>query len=305
MPTDDPISSEILERLLSSGPADGPCLDADAVAALAEGRLCGDRRTAAMRHVASCADCRSWVADTAESLDDGRVVVRRWRPAMAAAAAAALVAALGWWAVRASAPASPREMVVAAADRMRDGHADVFGEFRPLTNAELAEPGPDAERGGMTLVTPAMSFIEGRPVFAWQPVAAATGYAVSARDEDGAVLFELESSEPRLAYPQALPPIASGTRFVWKVTARGPMGEVRGSRAARRLGDEEAVRYRRGLELLRADAPGRDGAILAAHWAIRFGLLAEAREAIGEPLTGASELERSTADYVARRIGAK
>ena len=55
-------------------PVESPdCLDADTLAALAEGSLEPAARVAAIQHVASCALCRQAVASVAKALDDGPI----------------------------------------------------------------------------------------------------------------------------------------------------------------------------------------------------------------------------------------
>lgn len=51
----------------------GDCLDAEGVAALAEGSMQGETRTRALRHVAQCALCRGAVASVAAALVDGPI----------------------------------------------------------------------------------------------------------------------------------------------------------------------------------------------------------------------------------------
>jgi hypothetical protein len=181
--------------------APGPnCLDDDTVAALAEGGLGTQARSAGLAHLATCGRCRRAVASVARALADpevargvreaehaGRLRVRRfgWTALGAAAAAAALLIA---WPPPADEPLPPHRAL-------------------PIT----AAPAPVG-------LWPVGLVDEARGL-RWTPVAGADRYRVTLFDADGSVRYEAELDHTEVALPDSVLP-KPGETLWWEVDAR-------------------------------------------------------------------------------------
>ena len=186
------------------------CLDADTVAALADGTLDAARRGRALGHVATCALCRRAVASVAEALADGPITHeveiiegrrRRLRGQLLKvvtplAAAAALVLLL-----------LPRH----------DNHPLVSTLRGPL-KADTDAPAPIGPRA--TAARPDR--------FVWTAVAHAQRYRLRLYDAEGGVLWTDETSDTAAALPKSVK-LSPRSRYFWKVEAQTESGRWSGS----------------------------------------------------------------------------
>jgi len=176
------------------------CLSDDAVAALAEGTLEAETRSAGLAHVATCDRCRRAVASVARALADpevaqevrtagfvGRPRIRWLGWATVGVAAAAAVLLLAW-------PPGLEEPL--------PSH-----RARPIT----AAPAPEA-------VWPVGTVAEARSL-RWTPVSGADRYRVTLFDAEGSVRYETELAGTEVALPDSVL-TAPGTTYWWKVDAR-------------------------------------------------------------------------------------
>jgi hypothetical protein len=176
------------------------CLDDETLAALAEGGLQPDIRSACLSHLAGCGRCRRAVASVARALANpevageirsieraGRPPVRRFVPiALGVAAAAAII--LFAWLPRLEDPAPPHRA-------------------SPIT----AAPAPEAV-GPVGPVSEAQSL-------RWTPVSGADRYRVTLFDANGSVIYEAELTGTSLALPDSVQ-LFPGRTYGWKVDAR-------------------------------------------------------------------------------------
>jgi hypothetical protein len=185
-------------RAGGEGVAIPQCLDDAALAAMAEGTLTGESRSAALAHLAVCERCRKAVASVARALADpevareartaergGRPRVRFTRVALGVAAAAAIV--LFVW---------PRQLQEPPPHRAP-----------PIT----AAPAPEA-------VYPVGPVADARSL-RWTSVAGADRYRVTLFDAAGTVLFETDLVDTVIELPDSVLPASGGT-YWWKVDAR-------------------------------------------------------------------------------------
>jgi hypothetical protein len=176
----------------------GECLDAEVIAALAEGSLDADSRAHALRHVAGCAACRRAVASVAGALVDGpitheiEVVEGRRRNrgrilrTAVPLAAAALVLLWLWSPTDALAP-------------HRGGNA-----------------GGDAQAPAALGPVGTVAVVHG---FDWTRVTGSVVYRFTLFDASGVVLYETQVSDTTLALPDSVRLDASRP-YLWKVQAR-------------------------------------------------------------------------------------
>ncbi len=176
------------------------CLDADTVAALADGTLDAARRGRALGHVATCALCRRAVASVAEALADGPITHEveivegrrsRWGrllwitiPLAAAAALVVLVPRSG-----------PKDSGLPV---LRDG--TIAGGQAPVLIAPRDRV-PPVER------------------FVWSSVSKVDRYRIRVYADDGALLWSSETTDTVLAAPTS-PALASRTPYFWMVEAQ-------------------------------------------------------------------------------------
>ena len=197
---------ESIASLASSRGAElegGPdCLEADTVAALADGSLPSDRRSAAVAHLAVCGHCRVELAAVCSALPD---------PAVGGAPRSRrrdVVAGLGLVACAAAA------ILVVAVHRPHDAPApqlrdDVLPAHVPATLAP---------RGS----------ISAAPVFRWSSAPSADRYHVTVFTADGAVVWETETADTTVAAP--ITPWHHDVNYFWKVAARTAFDRWSGSR---------------------------------------------------------------------------
>lgn len=287
----------------------GPCLDAGSVAAFVEGSLPADERAAVVRHLGDCGACLEWVGALERSgaveVAAGRPARAIVRPRFAAAVAAAVVmvaATFLWWTFGPASEAT-HERMIAALPGLRAAHAGLFDDFRTLTPEELAGGDVPIERGGIDELSPRGALPDGRPTLSWRAVPGAEKYRVRVRADDGSVLLERETTHTRLAWPADAPPIPDGASCVWRVAVEGAVAQSAGSVAVNVLRDPDRTRYETGLAAIASTAPRGVRSALAAHWALRFDLVAEAARIL-EPAEGdATGVERDTLAHVRRRLG--
>jgi hypothetical protein len=180
------------------GPAGPDCLDEETIAAIVDGTMDLTARSAATRHLASCARCRGAVASVVRGLADAAVAReitaidsgRRRRftrfvlPAVAAAALVVLV-------VR------PR-----GADDDRSGH-------RAPTITAAAAPVP---------LAPVAAVADAR-VLRWSTVAGADRYHVTLFDAGGRLVYEAQLADTAATLPDSVTLVA-GQSYLWSVEAR-------------------------------------------------------------------------------------
>jgi hypothetical protein len=204
----DPQPPQSLDRLRShfhtgETPIPRPdCLDADTVAALADGTLDAARRARALGHVATCALCRRAVASVAEALADGPITHeveivegRRSRSGR-----------LLWITIPLAAAAA---LVVLVS---RSGTKDSGGGLPVLRDSTIAgEPAP-------VLIAP-RDRVDRVDRFVWSSVSKASRYRIRLYTDDGALLWNSETADTALPAPRS-PALASGTPYFWMVEAQ-------------------------------------------------------------------------------------
>ena len=175
------------------------CLEDDLLAALAEGTLDAEARSAALAHVATCLRCRRAVASVARALADPQV--ERETPA-AARKRHPRVHWLGGAGLAAAAAAVLLLVVPPLIDEPSPPH-----RAAPVT----AAPAPEA-------VWPVGTVAEARSI-RWTAVSGADRYRVTLFDTDGVVRYETEVTGTVAALPDSALPVP-GETYWWKVDAR-------------------------------------------------------------------------------------
>lgn len=175
------------------------CLDVAAVAALADGSLPSAQRTAAIAHLAVCAQCRAELAEISSALRDPAIdaAIRpiRTRPAstrarfaglglLATAAAAILIVAV-------------RRPQQAIAPQLRD---DALPAIAPVAVA------PEG-------------VVAASSAFRWSRVRGADLYHVTIFTSDGTIVWEGETGDTTIAAP-ATAGLRRDVDYFWKVDAR-------------------------------------------------------------------------------------
>jgi len=175
------------------------CLEAETVAALAEGTLDAEARARALKHVATCLHCRGAVASVTAALADGPItheidVVegrrRRGRPVLRVAvplAAAATVLLLLW---------SPTNDTPGM-------HRGVGTQNRDVVPVPVGPIGAVANVHSLT----------------WTRVIGSDRYRVTLFDARGGVLYEREVNDTTAALPDSVR-LIPGQPYLWKVHAR-------------------------------------------------------------------------------------
>ena len=123
--------------------------------------------------------------------------------------------------------------------------------------------------------------------------------ALTVLNEDGETVLEQTRDAASLVWPANQAVLAPG-RYVWKLVATTAARRITATMAFARLDEVASVRYRKGLEAIKTRG-GPDGALLAAHWAARFGLWGEARRLLQDAEDG--PLVRETRDWVRAHLG--
>jgi hypothetical protein len=180
------------------GPATPDCLDEMTIAAVVDGSIDPTARSAATRHLASCARCRGAVASVVRGLADaavareitaidsgrGRRFTRFVLPAVAAAALVVLV-------VR------PR------------GADDDSSRHRAPTITAAAAPVP---------LAPVAAVAEAH-VLRWSAVPGADRYHVTLFDAGGRLVYEAQLADTAATLPDSVRLVA-GQSYLWSVEAR-------------------------------------------------------------------------------------
>jgi hypothetical protein len=197
----DLLRGVLAHRVGGEWPPTPDCLDDDTVAALAEGALDADARSAVLPHLAACTRCRGSVASVARGLADPDVA-RELRAAEATGpgrllrvarialplAAAAMVAVLVWpHGINETAPPAHRAP--------------------PITAAPA--PAPTAPVGA----------VADARALRWDAVPGADRYRVMLFDAQGSVLYETELAGTSQALPDTVM-LVPGRAYFWRVEAR-------------------------------------------------------------------------------------
>jgi len=170
------------------------CLDELAIADFIEGRLGPEARAPVVAHLLTCARCRSVVKATGRLLADTAVARatesrwRRWRLPLGVAAAAALVLLL--W------------------PRSTDDSGSTPA-LREPTLADTVAPIPIAPRGSVAQVDRLV----------WSSVPRAERYRLRLYDEEGAVLWTVETADTLVVLPDSIV-LAPRVTYFWKVEAQ-------------------------------------------------------------------------------------
>lgn len=171
-------------------------LTSEHLAAFLDGRLTGAERERAVRHFASCAECREELTELRDVLDAPRATgSRRW-VAVAAAAAAIVAFAMIPRMVRESSP---------------DGAARVRG-----SEAIQRPDGPSIEIVSPTdrsQVTP--TGLE----LSWRALGSGATYTVTVQDTTGSDVWSVSDTTTRVALPDTVR-LQPGHRYFWSVDAR-------------------------------------------------------------------------------------
>ena len=289
---DEPVNRFLVGCAASRGA--GPCPDASLVAGFAEGRLSEAEADLVLSHAAGCPECRTAIAELARlgAAGDaaGTAPPERPRPAgrllahpRAVAIAAAALVAIGVGALvvlRSQGPEASTDMdarLVAAARDLASAEPGLFSGFVPLSHSERVAAPDGRERGGLRLLGPTDVVLSGRPTFRWAPVPGAPRCVVTVARESGGTLWMRITAGAELPYPADAPGLEPGLRYAWTVETEAVLG---GKTSARRTfavaSREEAEAFARAQRAIDGHVPADLSALLAAHWALRHGLLEEA-----------------------------
>ena len=177
--------------------ATNECLDAETVAALAEGSLDAGTRARALRHLAGCALCRRAVASVAAALADEPITHEieiaegryGWRGKL----------------LRITVPLAAAAVLLLL---LRSPAAENGGGHRGA-----AEPGSQAPVP-VSPVGPVAAVHE----LVWTRVADADAYRVTLFDAEGRVAYEARATDTTTALPDSI--LVTGRPYLWKVEAR-------------------------------------------------------------------------------------
>jgi hypothetical protein len=226
--------------------------------------------------------------------DRRRSVVRR----VLVAAAALVVAGFGVGRFLSRGPAetaSVEERLVAAADVLAAKAPDLFAGFAPLPAKEL-ESGEPVARGGGALTWPVGVLLEAPKELRWRRPTGASRVEVAVTGEGVAWSQRVEGD--RVTAP-AWKPGSYAVRLRALDALAGQ--EVRGAFTVATPADAET--HRRALARIETDAPRDVRHLLKAHYALRHGLLTEAREAA--TAAGAEPATRPAAEALLRHVAAR
>ena len=306
MTTDDDTAAESVTRHVAGDGATATCPDGNLLAGFAERTLTVAETEAVATHASGCAACRSTLVDLAAALGRGgrRRHTRRARAVPRAGPRGvdeepcARTACGGPQALRgrrARARGSRRGDLGACPRAQRDSAARPRttpggGRTRPRGGAAAAR-GLRAARAGRDRTSRRRrssaaasassrrrtSCSPGRPTFRWLPVGGVTRYEVRLAKDGGATLFTRTSETPALDYPADVPALEPGGRYVWTVAVEAVLG---GRTEARRTfavaTPETSAKFAASTRALAEHAPEDLVDLLAAHWALRHDLVAEA-----------------------------
>jgi hypothetical protein len=247
------------------------CLDENSLAGLLEGRLPADEEEVARAHLLGCARCREAIGRVGLLHEEATTTAPRARARVLVVAAVLLLAVGAGVAMLLrrglDATDAPGRLVAAARDA---------AGFEPLDSAALLARPREVERGGVEVLAPRGAVLSGRPELDWDAVPGATSYRATVRGEDGVARLDATVAARPLPWPKDVAPLAAGGRFVAKVRALTPAGEVAGSEAFRVLSSAEFAAYEKDLAAVLSRAPEDLRGLVAAHLAARAGLWAEA-----------------------------
>lgn len=288
---DDPRAARLAEFAAKSRTRDdaSPCPDAGLVAGLAEGRLLPAEQVAVESHLVACDACRAAVADLVR--DRAPVLPAARRPAgklrrplrlAIPAAAAVLVAAASWALLHGSGTAGTDEALVASARDLATSRPDLFRGFEPLHPDEAIARAPAPNRGALALFSPAGKVLETRPAYRWETVPGVTLWHVTLRTADGETIWTADASAAEFAFPAARPELTAGTRYIWEAAGEGPLGPERSSRAFDVASAGERRDFDDAVREIGERVPSRLQTLVRAHFALRHGFHAAARDAAAE-----------------------
>lgn len=125
-----------------------------------------------------------------------------------------------------------------------------------------------------------------RPLFAWAAVEGADTYEVRLEDRQGKVLFQRETADAQLAYPEELPPLVRNAGYRWQVQAKaGGKALARNSTEFHVLAAQSVATLSQQEAAIKRSVPsGRDTTvhILLARLYMDYGLCAEAIQQLEE-----------------------
>jgi hypothetical protein len=282
-------------------------VDANLLAAYAEGRLTGERRARVEALLAVDPEAREIVASLAEDDDVHaaplRLVPRRvpWRTAALAAAGLLVGVALALWAPWKTTGQSLEEV----AARLAAQRPDLFAGFRPLDARELEAGGLSALRGGVVVVRPRGVVLDRPSTIEWRPVAGASQYRLAILSSTGEPLETITSAGTSHPWPIDLP-VAWGHSYLVEVATEGAFGHAEGRASFRVRTAEEAAAWARATDEVRARVDADVAHLLVAHLALRRGLLEEAERAARAHIASSPDDARGRAvlEHVERAVGA-
>lgn len=185
------------------------CLEADTVAALADGSLPPDERSAAVAHLAVCGHCRVELAAVCSALHDPAIdgAIRPARPRIGPVRAQ--VAGLSLLACAAAAI-----LIVAVRRPNQETTPQLRDDALPAVAPMALTP-----TGRIPALSP----------FRWSRVSGADLYHVTVFTNDGTIAWEAETSDTTIAAP-ATAGLRPDVDYFWKVDARTEFDRWSGSR---------------------------------------------------------------------------
>ena len=295
------------ELLRDCAPADmdpGSCPDANTLAAFPQGRLLPEEQAAVELHLTQCYQCFSMVDMLMEEESHLAVSARgrlrgfpAWLTSRRGLAAAGLllvvILAAVFWAVsgRGTDPVSDGsetdQRLLAQIDVLKRGRPTLFGDFRPLTQAERLSLEPGRERGSrVTLIHPRGTILEVRPVCRWYGGAGVTDVRIQLLSDEMATLWERPVDSSPLPFPAEAAPLEPGSTYLWRVQYATPFSEtekvIQDFKVASTAEQEDYEAARAEIDATVPDALEK---LVLAHYAIRRGYLGAAEAAARTHLT--------------------
>ena len=309
-PLDDSTPGDLaaVEALLARAPwpVDDDALDEETLAAWAEGGLGAAERDAVEARLATWPEGRAWMTAVREAggIDAppagapaaGSAPRAPWLP-LAAAALLLLAFGTAFWLGAFDAP-SPGTLTETVA-KLRTDHADLFRDFNLLTEEQLAGR-REAERGGLVALRPHHAVLTTRPTLAWTQRDGMEQVEVALYDGQGRVIWKRTATGNTLPYPDVAA-LAPGRPYLWEVSGDAGLGHQTARRHFEVAAPERAARFQRAVAVIKDVAVGERAAVVAAHHAIRQGLLLEAERLLApwKDREDASPLVAKTLAYVA------
>ena len=273
---------ERIDHLLDlASQGDGAELDLNDVAQLAAGRPEESARAALEARLAEApaADARTVAAVAAATPTRGQEATRRmwWLPV---SAAAMVLIALGAARLLNRSPAAPGALddtaLAKAFETLRRSAPESFEGMEPILSKERLETEPLVQRGGIRVFVPHGALRSAPPDIQWQPISGAASYEVRALSDEGDELFRQQESGTRMAWPKSAV-LEPGTSYVVTISTLVSGVRARGSAAFRVLSVDQIARYEAGLRAIDRVEPSGLRDILRSQFAIRRGLIADAR----------------------------